>query len=155
MALDINDQRLAIGEATHTFDLLHYITGEDTGAKLTVWSNESASAKAMARKHHDEDVSRMAAAQAAGKDRPDPLSLDERNRVLDDIALSRLAGWVGVENAGNPLACDESTTRALFRRAPWVRDAVLSEASHLGNFIKPLPTPSTVTPSESSDSANG
>jgi len=155
MALDINDQRLAVGEATHAFSLHHYITGEDTGAKLTVWSNESASAKAVERKHHDEDVARVAAAQAAGKDRPAPLTPDERDRVLEDIAVSRLAGWTGVVEAGKPHPFNEANARALFRRATWIRDAVLREASQQGNFIKPLPMPSTATPSESSDSANG
>ncbi|WP_406850145.1 hypothetical protein [Chromobacterium phragmitis] len=155
MALDVLDDNLIVGDKIHWFDLKHYVTGALTGARLGVMSDEAEIVKALRRKMHDNDVKRFAEAKAAGKDAPEPLAYDEREALLLDLAVARLAGWEGLVRGGEPLPFSASEARALLQKAAWIRDAILAESGELANFIKPLPTPSEPTPGESSGSTGG
>ncbi|MGR2681541.1 hypothetical protein [Chromobacterium haemolyticum] len=155
MALDVLDDELVVGDKIHWFDLKHYVTGVPTGARLGVLSDEAEIVKALRRKMHDNDVKRFAEAKAAGKEAPEPLLYDEREALLLDLAVARVAGWEGLSRGKEALPFSPAEARTLFTKASWIRDAVLRESGELTNFIKPLPMPSESTPGESSGSTSG
>ncbi|BBH12911.1 hypothetical protein [Chromobacterium haemolyticum] len=153
--MDINDDLLVVGERTHEFTLKHYVTGQDTKVKIQVFSIESEQAQQLQRKLHDDDVARLSAANAAGRERADPLSYLEREQLIVSVAVARTAGWSGLTEDGSPFAFTPQNAQRLYSKAAWIRDAVISESANLGKFLPPPAVPSEPTQNRNSDSTSG
>lgn len=153
--MDINDELLVVGEKTHEFALKHYVTGQDTKVKIVVYSTESEQAQQLQRKLHDDDVARLAAAHAAGRERADPLSYQEREQLIVSVAVARTAGWSGLTENGGPFEFTPQNAHKLYSKAAWIRDAVISESADLGKFLPPPAAPSEPTQTRNSDSISG
>ncbi len=153
--MDINDDLLVVGEKTHEFTLKHYVTGQDTKVRIEVYSAESEQAQQLQRKLHDDDVARLAAAHAAGRERAEPLSYVEREQLIVSVAIARTASWSGLTENGAPFAFTPQNAQRLYSKAAWIRDAVISESADLGKFLPPPAPPSAPTQTRSSDSTSG
>lgn len=129
-----------------------YPTGEPIGATFTVRGPQSPAV----RRHQQARLELLRQRELAAKrhrKEPEPLTLDELQAALVELAVAYTIGWQGVEeDDGSAVPFDDDAARGLYRAHPWLRDQVIEQGSDLGNFIKPASSNSSSTPAPSSPS---
>jgi tRNA splicing endonuclease len=127
-----------------------YPTGEPIGATFRVRGPQSPALLRHQQGRLELLRQREMAAKRQRKE-TEPLTLDELQTALVDLAVVYTLGWDGVEDSdGTPVAFSAAAARALYQEHPWLRDQVIAEGSELGNFIKPALKSSSSTPAPSS-----
>jgi len=138
-------------EDGYTFEPTYPGTQQGIGANITVRGPRSQVVREHARIKLQQAQARDVAARRRGK--PEPLSLDEVEDSMIELATIYTMGWAGIESApGQSLPFSEQAARDLYRAHPWLRDQVIEEAQELGNFIKPSKNSSSSTPAPNSPS---
>jgi hypothetical protein len=119
-------------ENGYTFEL-KLPDGTPSGAKLTIIGDMSKTVKAYGRRKFSEFQQRAATAKRKGKD-IDQIDLDEAEDSAIESALVRLIGWQGITENGKVVEFSKEKAAEILRAHPWIREAIIEEASDVTNF---------------------
>jgi hypothetical protein len=134
MSFDLNKNNFAdAAEAGFEFELLLPGTQEPTGAFITVRGDQSKTVKAYARKKYAEFKLREQQAKRRGKD-VDDMTIEEAEELSIEAAVVRVIGWKGISEGKTDIAFSKENAERIFKEHPWIKDAVMEEASQLLNF---------------------
>lgn len=132
MSFDIAKQDFSkAAELGYTFEL-KLPTGADSGAKLTVIGDLSATVKAYGRRKYQEYQQRQLVAKR--KNREDEVSLDEAEEIAVESALVRLIGWEGITENGKAVEFSKEKAGEILKTHAWIREQVMQEAADVANF---------------------
>jgi hypothetical protein len=133
MSFDLVKQDFSkAAEGGYSFELM-LPTGAPSGAKLTVLGDMSPTVKAYSRKRFAEFQQKQTIAKRKGKDLED-MSLDDAEEYAVEAALVRLVGWEGITSEGKDVVFTKEKAKEVLAAHPWIRDAVVQEASDVTNF---------------------
>jgi hypothetical protein len=133
MSFDLVKQDFSkAAEGGYSFELM-LPTGAPSGAKLTVLGDMSPTVKAYSRKRFAEFQQKQTIAKRKGRDVED-MSLDDAEEYAVEAALVRLVGWEGITSEGKDVAFTKEKAKEVLTAHPWIRDAVVQEASDVTNF---------------------
>lgn len=130
MALDLGVTNLAEqAEAGYTFEVLHPVTEEGTGAFITVRGDQSKIVQAFGRKRFAVLQKKQ---QKQGKNAD--FSLDELEEMAVEAAVVRIKNWKGFEDKGSDIPFTKENAISILTEHPWIRTAVTEAAENLENF---------------------
>jgi len=133
MSFDLIKQDFSkAAEQGYTFELV-LPTGAPSGAKLTIVGDMSPVVKTYSRRKFSEWQQKQAIAKRKGKD-TDDISLDEAEDMAVESALVRLINWDGITEDGKSVAFSKEKAEAVLKAHPWIREAIMQEASDITNF---------------------
>lgn len=133
MSFDLIKQDFSkAAESGYTFELV-LPTGAPADAKLTVIGDMSPTVKNYSRRKFAEWQQKASIAKRKGKD-VDDMNLDEAEAMAVESALVRLVGWEGITEDGKPVVFTKEKAEAVLTAHPWIREAVMQEASDVTNF---------------------
>lgn len=133
MSFDLIKQDFSkAAEGGYAFELV-LPTGELSGAKLTVLGDMSPTVKNYSRRKFAEWQQKAAIAKRKGKD-VDDINLDEAEAMAVESALVRLVDWSGITEDGKAVAFTKEKAEAVLTQHPWIREAIMQEASDVTNF---------------------
>lgn len=124
----------ATSKNTFTFSILHPVTGEETGATISVYGSESDSVRKFAANQLRKLEKREFENQRSRK--PKHSDLNELRATAIENALVRIADWQNVEWEGKELEFTEENARKLLTACPWLCEQVVENSDNLGNFLK-------------------
>jgi hypothetical protein len=120
MAFDVST---IIPEDSIEIELVHPVTGDPTGAFVSIAGPTNAAVKAETRKILD----RMRGKKSTSEQ-------DERDGI--NLMAARITGWVGIEKDGEPVAFSKSAAVDLLNDHPWIRKQLLEAFEDQSLFFK-------------------
>jgi len=140
----------AASEAGYTFEPT-YPDGTGIGATITVRGPDSEKVRALVRQQIAQASARELTAKKRGRDL-EPLSLEEIEAQVVEMAVAYTVTWKGFEDGDKTLEPTEANFRLIYTEYPWIRRQVVDEGQDLGNFVRPPSAGSSNTPGRSSAS---
>lgn len=122
MDLDAFEALADSQDAGVVVEILDPVTGEATGATITICGPDSRHAR----------KARREALRAALAASDDPDELDLATAMLARCVIA----WKGVQRGGKDLECTVENAETVFRRFPWIETQCDRKASDRRNFIK-------------------
>lgn len=127
-------------EAGYTFEPV-YPDGSGIEATITVRGPDSDKVRALVRQQLAQAAAREQTAKKRGRD-PEPLSMDELEAQLVEMAVTYTVTWSGFSDGDKALEPTAQNFARIYADYPWIRRQVIEQAQDLGNFVKP-PSPSS------------
>lgn len=134
MAFDIIEQDYSkAAELGYTFEL-KLPTGADSGAKLTVIGDQSATVKNYSKRKYQEYAQKQAIAKRRGKEHADDLTLEEAEDIAVESTLVRLIGWEGFTEKKKEVPFTKEKAAEILKQHAWIRDQIIEAAGDVTNF---------------------
>jgi len=121
-------------EEGYELEVLHPVTNEPTGAKITVRGEQSATVRNFSKRKYNEYKQREAQAKRRGREVED-LTLDEAEELAVESAVIRVISWEGIGASGKPLAFTPENATAVLKEHAWIRDQIVEASQNLANFL--------------------
>ncbi|MCE2918283.1 MAG: hypothetical protein LW768_22430 [Rubrivivax sp.] len=138
-------------EAGHSFEPV-FPDGKPIGATITVRGPESKAVRAVLRAQLSRAQMRELAARKAGRDGPEPATLEELTSDTLDLAVAHTISWSGFADGGAEMPATDANLRKVYTEHKWLRGQVLREGQELGNFVRSSSPSCSTTPAPSSGS---
>lgn len=129
--LNVNKQ----SEEGYEFELLHPVTNEPVGAKITIRGEQSSTVRNYSKKKYNEYKLREQQAKRRGRE-VEELTLDEAEELAVESAVARIIGWSGItEDGKKELAFSPENAAIVLKEHSWIRDAIMEASQNLANFL--------------------
>jgi hypothetical protein len=119
---------------TATIAIVHPVTQEPIGMKVTVYGSDSALCKKV---NAEQSRRRLAKIEKAGKGYTlTSVSPEEREEDAIELLASCTASWEGAVMDGAAVDCSYDNAADLYVKLPWLREQIDAGIGARANFIK-------------------
>lgn len=131
MAFDFGKNNVSkVAEAGYEFELIYPVTGEGTGAFITVRGDASKTVQAYNRAQFNREQQKAKSGRNADKVVP----IEEYIEKAIEKAIIKTIGWRGIVVDGEELVFTESNAKKFYAENDWIREAVERESAEITNF---------------------
>ncbi|TNG94880.1 hypothetical protein FHQ28_05660 [Pasteurellaceae bacterium USgator11] len=121
-------------ENAFEFEILHPVTGEGTGAYISVFGSKSEpSRKAVLA--FEQKYKKM---ELENSRRRKPIEVSDEDNWMDgfNLLFPRVAGWRNLNWEGKPLEFNRENAIKLFKACDFIPAQIQEQSGDLGNFLK-------------------